>query len=137
MPSIDINLRGDDFDKQRQTLSSVLDAINETAKDREITVGIALDEFQELNKFGGETAEWNLRASIQQHGNIGYVLSGSREHLIQRMVSSRGALYKLVDELPFGPINPRHMAEWIDKRIVESGSEAIGVGEHIVCLAGA
>ena len=25
-------------------------------------------------KFGGETAEWDLRASIQQHGNIGYVL---------------------------------------------------------------
>ncbi len=137
LPSIDINLRGDELDKQRQTLSSVLDAINETARDREITVGIALDEFQELHKFGGETAEWNLRASIQQHGNIGYVLSGSREHLIQRMVNSRGALYKLVDKLPFGPINPRHMAEWIDKRMLESGSEAYGVGEHIVRMAGA
>ena len=137
LPSIDINLRGEELEKQRQTLSSVLDAINETAKDRGITVGIALDEFQEIHKFGGETAEWDLRASIQQHGNIGYVLSGSREHLIQRMVKSSGALYKLVDKLPFGPINPSHLAQWIDKRMSESGCKAHGVGKHIVQLAGA
>ncbi len=29
------------------------------------------------------------------------------------------------------------MAEWIDKRMLQSGSEAHGVGEHIVHLAGA
>ena len=137
LPSIDINLRGDDIGKQRQTLSGVLDAINETAKERKITVGIALDEFQEIHKFGGETAEWDLRASIQQHENIGYVLFGSREHLIQRMIDSKGALYKLLDKLPFGPINPRHMAEWIDKRMAASGIKVQGVGDCIVHLAGA
>jgi hypothetical protein len=136
LPSIDINLRGDALGKQRQTLSSVLDAINETARDRKITVGIALDEFQEIHKFGGETAEWDLRASIQQHGNIGYILSGSREHLIQRMVNRKGALYKLVDKLPLEPINPHHMAEWIDKRMLESGIEPQKTGDHIVHLAG-
>jgi len=137
LPSIDINLRGDEIGKQRQTLSGILDAINGTAKEQEITVGIALDEFQEIHKFGGETAEWDLRASIQQHGNIGYVLFGSREHLIQRMMNSKGALYKLVDKLPFGPINPRHMAEWIDNRMAAAGIKVQGVGDCIVHLAGA
>ncbi|MBW2370035.1 MAG: ATP-binding protein [Deltaproteobacteria bacterium] len=136
LPSIDINLRGEEIGKQRQTFSNVLDAINETAGERKITVGMALDEFQEIHKFGGETAEWDFRASIQQHGNIGYVLSGSREHLIQRMVNNKGALYKLVDKLPFGPINPRHMAEWIDKRMSDAGIEIQGVGDHIVHRTG-
>lgn len=136
LPSIDINLRNDEIGKQRQTLSGILDALNATAKERKITVGIALDEFQEIHKFGGETAEWDLRASIQQHGNIGYVLFGSREHLIQRMIHSKGALYKMVDKLPFGAINPRHMAAWIDNRMAEAGIKAQGVGDCIVHLAG-
>jgi len=136
LPSIDFNLRGDETAKQRQTLSSVLDAINETAKDAGMMVGIALDEFQEIHKFGGETAEWDLRASIQKHGHVGYVLSGSREHLIQRMVHSKGALYKLVDKLPFGPIDPRHLAEWIDKRMSAAGIEVQGAGDRVVRLAG-
>lgn len=137
LPSIDINLRGDEIGKQRQTLSGILDAINATAKGRKITVGIALDEFQEIHKFGGETAEWDLRASIQQHGNIGYVLFGSREHLIQRMIASKGALYKMVDKLSFGPIDPRHMAAWIETRMADAGVKAQGVGDRIVHLAGA
>ena len=136
LPSIDINLRNNEIGKQRQTLSGILDAINATAKERKITVGIALDEFQEIHKFGGETAEWDLRSSIQQHGNIGYVLFGSREHLIQRMIHSKGAFYKMVDKLPFGAISPRHMAAWIDKRMADAGIKAQGVGDWIVHLAG-
>jgi len=137
LPSIDINLRGEEIGKQRQTLSGILDAINGTAKERKITVGIALDEFQEIHKFGGETAEWDLRASIQQHGNIGYVLFGSREHLIQHMMSSKGALYKMVDKMPFGPINSSHMAKWVDTRMADAGIKVQGVGDCIVHLAGA
>ena len=99
-------------------------------------VGIALGEFQEIHKFGGETAEWDLRSAIQNHGYVWYVLSGSREHLIQRMVNSKGALYKLVDKLPFGPINPRQLAYWIDTRMSAAGIEVQGAGDHVVHLAG-
>jgi hypothetical protein len=136
LPSIDFNLRGDETGKQRQTLCNVLDAINETARESNMMVGIALDEFQEIHKFGGETAEWELRASIQKHGHVGYVLSGSREHLIQRMLKNKGALYKLVDKLPFGPINPRHLADWVDTRMSIAGIRVQDAGDHIVHLAG-
>jgi hypothetical protein len=132
LPSIDVKLRGDEIEKQRQTFCSVLDAINDTAKKRNLTVGIALDEFQEIHKFGGETAEWELRASIQRHGHIGYVLSGSREHIIQRMIDRKGALYKLADKLPFGPIDPHFMARWIDTRMSASGIKVQGVGDRAV-----
>jgi hypothetical protein len=59
-----------------------------------------------------------------------------REHLIQRMVNSKGSLYKLVDKLPFGPINPRHLADWIDRRISAAAIEVQGVGDYVVHLAG-
>ena len=137
LPSIDVNLRGDKFEKQRQTFTNVLDAINEIAGERNIIIGIALDEFQEIHKFGGETAEWDLRASIQRHANIGYILSGSRQHLIQRMLTSSGALYKLVDKMPLWPIRRDHMAQWIDKRMSAAGVKHQGIGDKIIQLAGA
>lgn len=136
MPSIDLNLRGSDSDKQRKTLASVLNAINDSAKERKITIGIVLDEFQEIHKFGGETAEWDLRGTIQQHGSIGYILAGSREHLIRRMIIGRGALYKIVDKLPFGPINPDHLAKWINLRMKPSGANVETVGGCIIRIAG-
>lgn len=136
MPSIDMNLRGTDNDRQRRTLSSVLDAINDSAKERKITIGIVLDEFQEIHKFGGETAEWDLRGTIQYHGNIGYILAGSREHLIRRMIIDRGSLYKLVDKLPFGPIDPDHLTKWINLRMKTSGARIEDVGEYIIRITG-
>jgi hypothetical protein len=108
------NLRDRDAGEQRKTLGNVLDAINEIAGERKKTIGIGLDEFQEIHNFGGETAEWDLRGTIQRHGNISYLLAGSREHLIHRMILNKGALYKLVDKMPFGPMNAEYLANWID-----------------------
>lgn len=135
-PSIDLNLRSADLDTQRKTLCNVLDALNASAKARRLTLGAALDEFQEIHKFGGETAEWDLRAAIQHHHHIGYVLAGSREHMIHRMIVSQGAFYKMVDKLAFGPIDPNHLAEWIDRRIEATGLKKTGAGACIVKTAG-
>ena len=82
--------------------------------ENEKKIGIALDEFQEIHNFGGETAEWDLRGTIQRDGNISYLLAGSREHLIHRMILNKGALYKLVDKMPFGPMDAEYLSNWID-----------------------
>ena len=136
LPSMDFNLRDRDADEQRKTLGSVLDAINEIAGERKITIGIALDEFQEIHNFGGETAEWDLRGTIQRHGNVSYLLAGSKEHLIHRMILNKGALYKLVDKMPFGPMEAEYLASWIDSRLTSAGIKAVGVGASIVRAAG-
>jgi hypothetical protein len=52
LPSVDFNLRDRDAAVQRKTLGSVLNAINEIAGERRKTIGIALDEFQEIHNFG-------------------------------------------------------------------------------------
>lgn len=137
VPSLDVGLRERSEDEQRGTLGTVLDALNEMARTRGTTLGIALDEFQEIRKFGGETAEWDLRGVIQRHGAVGYVLAGSREHVIQRMIESEGALYKMVDKLAFGPVDPGHLARWIDERMADRGLPAPGMGERIVRMGGA
>jgi len=136
LPSLDVGLREHPEDEQRRTLGNVLDALNEMALARGTSLGIALDEFQEIRKFGGSTAEWDLRGVIQRHQAIGYVLAGSREHLIQRMIESDGALYKMVDKLAFGPMDPAHLAGWIDARMAERGVPGRGAGERIVQLGG-
>lgn len=136
LPSVDFNLRDRDADEQRKTLGSVLDAINEIAGERKITIGIGLDEFQEINNFGGETAEWDLRGTIQRHGNVSYLLAGSKEHLVHRMILNKGALYKLVDKMPFGPMDVEYLANWIDSRLRSAGIKTAKVGADIVRAAG-
>jgi AAA+ ATPase superfamily predicted ATPase len=136
LPSMDFNLRDRNADEQRKTLGSVLDAINEIAGERKITIGIALDEFQEINNFGGETAEWDLRGTIQRHGNVSYLLAGSKEHLVHRMILNKGALYKIVDKMPLGPMDVEYFANWIDSRLRSAGIKAAKVGADIVRAAG-
>lgn len=136
LPSIDFKLRGEPQENQRKTLGKILDALNAVAKQKNILIGIALDEFQEIHKFGAKEAEWELRASIQQHSNISYVLAGSQKHIIERMISNTGALYKLVDKLTFGPIDPIYLSSWIDKRMNENRVVSKGIGKIIIYLAG-
>ena len=136
IPSLDVHLRRADLDDQRNTLGNVLDAMEGMARDRKTTIGIVLDEFQEICKFGGESAEWHLRGVIQQHHHVSYVLCGSATHLIERMTDTGRAFYGLLDQLYIGPIDPSHLARWIDSRMEAAGIATSGVGERAIWLAG-
>jgi len=136
IPSLELGLRRADASEQRQTLGRVLDAVNDMAAARKRTVGIALDEFQEITKLGGEDAEWHLRGVMQSHQHVSYVLSGSEPHLIQRMLGPKRAFYNMLDVLHFGPMDAGHLAGWIEDRMHGAGVKARGVGAYIVALAG-
>ncbi len=136
LPGLDVQSRDWDAEKQRQTLTDVLDALDLMAKKRSIVIGVALDEFQEIASFGGEKAEWHLRGALQQHHHLAYVLAGSRAHLISRMTGPSGAFYKFADKMNFGPIDPALLATWIDKRFRATGIAVDGVGAAITGIAG-
>lgn len=121
---------------QQRTLDEVLSAIDALAAQRKKTVGIILDEFQEIHHFGGEEAEWHLRGTMQKHKHVAYVLAGSREALIQQMLGKNRAFYKQLELLHFGPIEPAHFARWIDERLLAAGIEAADVGVRAIELAG-
>jgi len=136
LPSLDVQLRAAPLEEQRASLARTLDAIEELARVRQVPIGIVLDEFQEIQRFGGESAEWHLRGIIQHHQQVSYVLAGSQAHIIERMLDQGRAFYGLADHLQFGPIDPDHLAAWIDDRMTGAGVRAAGVGAAIVAAAG-
>lgn len=140
LPTIGIEptIREATDEEQRARLGEVLETLEGLAARRSGPVGVVLDEFQDIHKFGGEKAEWHLRGVIQRHKHLSYVLAGSQESLITAMVSDRNrAFYDLADRLHMGPIDAAHMASWIDDRFSSAGVEPRGCGAVIVRTAGA
>lgn len=136
VPSLDVKMRTASEEEQRNSLARTLDALDALARERNTTIGVVLDEFQEIQRFGGEAAEWHLRGVIQHHQRVSYVLAGSQAHIIERMLDKGRAFYNLADQLEFGPIDAAHLATWIDDRMTNAGVKAQGVGAAIVAAAG-
>jgi len=136
LPSLDVSLRAAPLEEQRTSLAKTLDSIEGLAKARKTTIGVVLDEFQEIQRFGGEAGEWHLRGIIQHHQHVSYVLAGSQAHIIERMLDKGRAFYGMADQLQFGPIDPVHLSKWIDGRMTKAGVSARGVGAAIIALAG-
>lgn len=134
--SFGLRLREASADDQYETVAGVLDALEGMCAERGESFAVVLDEFQEIHGLGGERAEWRLRGVTQHHQHLSYVFAGSRTSLIRRMQEKNRAFYQLADRLPFGAIDPEHMARWIDERMREGGIHSATVGERVVALAG-
>jgi hypothetical protein len=134
--TFETRLRSASLSEQRKGLMEALDSINTLAGEKGSNIGIVLDEFQEIHRFGGTEAEWQLRGVIQNHHHLSYVLAGSKTHLIGRMIGREGAFYGMLDHMNFGPIDEAHLARWINRRITAEGIEAKGVGERCTAVAG-
>lgn len=130
--TLDVSGRSAPLEDQRLTLGAALDAIDRLAAAKKRTVGIVLDEFQEIHRFGGEEAEWHLRGVIQRHKHVSYVMAGSRTSLILGMTEKNRAFFKLFELLPFGPIDEKHMERWIDSRMETHGLDPAGCGLRII-----
>lgn len=136
MPSFDVGLRQDSVDAQRENLTQVLDGLNGIAKARKTSIGLVLDEFQEITKFGGENAEWHLRGVVQRHKHVSYIFAGSQQHLIRSMLLNGRAFYNMLDQHHFGPISRRQISEWIDERLGSVKIAGQFVGGACVNLGG-
>jgi len=137
LPTLDASLRSRSEDEQRQTLAGALDTLDGLAGERDARVAVVMDEFQEIHRIGGESAEWHLRGVLEAHANISYVLAGSRTALIERMISDPNrAFYKLLDVLALGPIEEGHFSRWIEDRMAQSGREVRGLAARCIEAAG-
>lgn len=136
MPSFDVSVRTDTLERQRETLTAVLDSLNSLARKRKMNVGLVLDEFQDIVRFGGDSAEWHLRGAVQSHQSVSYIFAGSKEHIIRAMLDKGRAFYRMLDEHHFAPIERRHMAGWIDDRLASVSLKAEGAGESCIRLGG-
>jgi hypothetical protein len=133
--TLDVSRRNLPVEDQRVTLGEALDAIEQLAREKGRAIGIVLDEFQEIHRFGAEEAEWHLRGVIQRHRHVSYVMAGSKESLIVAMTGKNRAFYKMFELLPFGPIDEEHMRRWVESRMESRGVRPGGLGRRIIELA--
>jgi len=66
----------------------------ELARNGRFRMAICLDEFQQIDLFGGTAVENVLRNEVQRQREIGYVFSGSQPSLMEEMLSSGRPFHK-------------------------------------------
>ena len=135
-PGLEAGSRAAPLEAQRQTLERVLATLDGQAAARGATLAVVLDEFQEIHRFGGESAEWHLRGVLQQLGHTSWVLAGSRTHLIERMLAKDRAFHDVHERIEFDPIEPGQFAQWLEDRMLIGGVRARGMGVRLIDLAG-
>ncbi len=93
-------------DAHRSALAADVFALpGELTKNGGFRMAICLDEFQQIEVFGGQTVENVLRNEVQKQRNVGYVFSGSQPSLMEEMLSAGHPFYKagpsmFLDKIP-------------------------------------
>ena len=102
-PSIAVNpINGEtsiSFSRSGDTDPSVLAADvfampGELARNGGFRMAICLDEFQQIEVFGGQAVENVLRNEVQRQREVGYVFSGSQPSVMEEMLSAGRPFYK-------------------------------------------
>ncbi|MGH9843997.1 MAG: hypothetical protein ACREEM_35120, partial [Blastocatellia bacterium] len=101
-------------DTESENVALIVDALNgieALAANRDQPVGLIIDEFQKIIEIGGESAEGQIRAAVQQHRNVGYVFAGSKTRMLAEMTSHASrAFYRLGSRIFLGAV-PRDQFE--------------------------
>jgi hypothetical protein len=118
--------------------TDVLDAVEAELDARDLTIGLALDEFQRLRLWCGNEIDWPLKSMLERHRRISYVLAGSERTLINQMLDNKKAgLWKLVEIVDIQPIPSDIFTAWISERAANTGvTFEQTVSAMIVRLAG-
>lgn len=122
---------------QLDALATVLDALDARARRERQVIGVVLDEVQRLTEvLGGDAGEWALRALLQHHQHLAYVLAGSEPTVLAAMQGHGRAFYQQLSLLTVGPMDTIHFAKWIDERAARAEVRVSGLGDACVALAG-
>lgn len=118
-------------------LTDVLDGIEKLAAGRKKPVVVILDEFQQVVKEGGESAERQIRAAIQRHRHVSYLFAGSKTRLMSDMTGDPSrAFWKLGERLFLGPVPREDFRTFLSRGFSRSGFKTTAEGiEHILDLA--
>ncbi len=103
------------------TLDMVLEVPLRATKGQKKRTVIVFDEFQQILEYEDDTVERRLRSIIQHHENVSYIFSGSRKHLIEKMLTDRSRpLYRAGGHYPLKPIALTHWSPFIRKKFEAS-----------------
>jgi AAA+ ATPase superfamily predicted ATPase len=78
---------------------------------------LALDEFQEMQRFPGASLEKAMRSHFQQHRHVSYLFAGSRQSALQDMVTrERSPFYKFGRFMHLGSIPSNEFGPFLAAR---------------------
>ena len=78
---------------------------------------VALDEFQEIQRFPGAALDKSLRSHFQGHRRVSYLFAGSQESALRDMATlQRSPFYKFGRIMALGPIPADEFAAFLETR---------------------
>jgi hypothetical protein len=117
--SLDYSLESEESWKEMEAVYHLPQKIAQREKKKFV---VMFDEFQEIEKLGGEALEKQLRAAIQSHHRVNYVFAGSKRHVLYDMISKRArAFYQLGEVFNLRKIPPEEMARFIRENMAATG----------------
>jgi AAA+ ATPase superfamily predicted ATPase len=121
-----------------EDLAMILDLPERIGREKGMTVVVAFDEFQEVEKLDGEELEKLMRSRFQHHQKAVYIFTGSRRHMIHQIFGEeRRAFYRFGRSMELGPIPRNEFAKYIKARFEKSGGKiSEAVVDRILDLTG-
>ncbi len=111
--------------EQVPLLVDVLDGVEGLARRLKHPVGVIIDEFQRLVELGGESAESQIRAAIQDHRKVGYVFAGSKTRMLAEMTNDHSRpFYRLGARRFLGRIPEADLLPWLDAQFAKGNISA-------------
>ncbi len=105
-------------------LLEALEGLERLAEQLQRPVALIVDEFQQLVREGGISAEGQLRAVIQRHRRVAYVFAGSDESMLMAMTGEHTRPFYRLGELRFlGPVPRADFQEHLTAVFARSGCQ--------------
>ncbi len=118
LPTFNIALG--DISQPEYTLEEIFSYLSHTEK----PCIVAIDEFQQINRYPEKNIEALLRTYIQKMGNTHFVFAGSERHIMQEMFTSNARpFYRSADILELKAIEKDVYVPWIVNHFVSNQRE--------------
>jgi len=106
-----------------QNPAATLDEIFSYLQNADKPCIVAIDEFQQITKYGDDTVEATLRTFVQKTTNAHFIFSGSQRHLMNGMFTSPSRpFYQSVTIINLQPLSIEKYTEFAVSKFSEAGS---------------
>jgi AAA+ ATPase superfamily predicted ATPase len=112
----------DDEQSPMALLESAVDLAERMAERDGVRMVVVLDEFQEVERLGGQALLQRLRALFQQQRCVAYLFLGSQTTLMRALFADRRqAFYRFATWMDLPPIPEEAWRAYIERRLAEHG----------------
>lgn len=117
-------------------LADALNVIERLAADFDRPVACIIDEFQQIIEDEGEVAERQIRAAIQTHRHVAYILAGSATRMLSDMTNDPSRpFYRFGSRMFVGPVPEEDFQAFLRAKFSEGGfhtsEEALAEIQHL------